>query len=244
MIEGGQNIFDATPSSEAGEATQASDSSTETKETPAGQGGDDEAVPKDLDNKTALHKDARFRRVVEERNRLRRELDEARTNTRQEPAKSEPSKTQAPEWFKKYFGDDKEAWDGFQQMNSTAKGEAKAEALAELKREQESSGKESARWESWVSEQVEALEDEGEAFEKNALLKVMDEYKPTDEEGNLDFRKGLELLRLKSGKASNVADKRKAGALANGGSKTGSEPGKKNFVTPSDIKKWRQTGEL
>lgn len=255
MIDAGQPIFDATASSmdSASESNQEEESSTETspaesspdtEETSTESDGDEkvENVPKDL--KSALHKDARFKRVIEERNRLRRELEEAREakqNQRQEEPKAPSSK---PAWFAKYFGDDDEAWQGFQQMTASAKTEAKAEAVAELKREQQETTQQADRWNSWVNEQVNTLEEEGESFDRNALFKLMEEYRPTDDEGNLDFRRGLEILNLKDAKPSNIEAKRKAGSLANGPKKTVAEPSKKNVVTPNDIRKWRLTGEI
>lgn len=254
MIEGGQNIFDAAVTEEKpkdnGTETETAASSTGSSETSTGQDGDKvEEVPKDLNNKTALHKDARFKRVIEERNRERAEkrelmerLDRLEKGNRPE---AKPTATTKPAWFAKYFGDDQEAWDGFQQMTKIDSEAIKAEALAELKREQETSSKESQRWQSWVNEQVETLEDEGESFEKNALFKVMDEYRPTDDEGNLDFRRGLELLRYKeANKSSDIEAKRKAGSMATGTKKSGAEPTKRNVVTASDIRKMRLTGEI
>jgi hypothetical protein len=241
MLTENNNIFDGA-AAEASKEPDTSDSSTENVETSTGQEGSVEEAPKDLDDKTPLHKDARFKRVIEERNRERAEkrelmerLERLEKERRPDAQKSTSSK---PAWFAKFFGDDEEAWDGFQQMTASAKEQAKAEAIAELKREQETSSKESQKWQSWVNEQVESLEDEGETFDRNALFKVMDEYRPTDSEGNLDFKKGLELLKLKGSKPSNIAEKRKAGAMAPT-SKSGSEPKKKDGLTSEDIRKMR-----
>lgn len=238
-----ENVFDAAASeNEAKKEDGTSESSPENAETSAGQDGGVEEAPKDLNDKTPLHKDARFKRVIEERNRERAEKRELleRLERLEKGGKEAQTKASAkPAWFAKYFGDDEEAWQGFQQMTSAAKEEAKAEALAELKREQETSSKESQRWTGWVNEQIEALEDEGETFERNALLKVMDEYRPTGEDGNLDFRKGLELLKLKGAKPSNVAAKREAGARAHGSARGGAEPAKKTGLTSDDIRKMR-----
>ena len=245
MLNEGANIFDALPATEEKEP-EPSDSSPET-EKPAGQGESIEEAPKDLNDKTALHKDARFKRVIEERNRERAEKRELLERLEKLEKGNQPTQTKTPTtkpaWFAKYFGDDEEAWQGFQQMTASAKEEAKAEAIADIKREQESERNSSSKWDKWVNEQVESLEEQGETFERNALLKVMDQYRPTDDEGNLDFHKGLELLRLKGDKPSQVEAKRKAAAMTATPMK-GSEPSKRNVVSRADILKWRQTGEL
>lgn len=247
MLTENQNLFDAATSEvekkEDDTDTDTAASSPENVETSTGQDGSVEEPPKDLNDKTPLHKDARFKRVIEERNRERAEKRELleRLERLEKGNQPIPQKTtgQKPAWFAKYFGDDEEAWQGFQQMTSAAKEEAKAEAIAELKREQETSSRESQKWTSWVNEQVTMLEEEGEMFDKNALFKVMDEYRPSDDSGNLDFRKGLELLRLKGSKPSNITAKREAGAKATGGARTGSEPQKKSGLTSEDIRKMR-----
>lgn len=246
MLTDNSNIFDAVASeTEDDKETATSDSSTENTDTSTESEGSIEEAPKDLDDKTPLHKDARFKRVIEDRNRERREKRELLAQIEQlKRGASSPNpetKTSAtkPAWFAKYFGDDDEAWQGFQQMTSAAKEEAKREAIAELKREQETSSKETERWTSWVNEQVQTLEEEGETFDKNALFKVMDEYRPSDDNGNLDFRKGLELLKLKGTKPSNMAEKRAAAAKATSTSRSGSEPTKKTGLTSEDIRKMR-----
>lgn len=246
MLTDNQNIFDAASSEvEEGKDTETSDSSTENTDTSTESEGSIEEAPKDLDDKTPLHKDARFKRVIEERNRERQEKREllARLERLEKGIRSPENETKTsatkPAWFAKYFGDDEEAWQGFQQMTSAAKEEAKREAIAELKREQETSSKETERWTSWVNEQVQTLEEEGETFDRNALFKVMDEYRPSDDNGNLDFRKGLELLKLKGAKPSNLAEKRAAAAKATSTSRGGGEPTKKTGLTSDDIRKMR-----
>jgi hypothetical protein len=235
------NLFPEEPAQDS-----PADPSPENEKTPAGQEGEVETPPADL--KGSLHKDARFKRVIEERNRLRREREELIEKLgSKEPADRQDIKAtstaQKPAWFAKYFGDDQEAWDGFQQMSRAAKEEAKREALAEFQEQSRSSEEQSKRWQSWVGEQVQTLEEEGETFDKNALFKVMDEYRPTDDEGNLDFRKGLELLRLKTPQ-KDMGDRKKLADKLNGKG-SGSEPRKREgVVTPKDLARMRAMGEL
>jgi len=241
-----EDIFDAAESK--AEAPTASDSSTEKEETSTGTDGGAQEAAKDLKVEVPLHKDERFKRVIAERNQLRQEKAEwtKRMMERETESKatSKPTTSEsAPAWFQKYFGDDKEAWDGFKAMSSADRDALKREIRDEIENETKTRDSESKKWDSWVTEQVQTLEEEGETFDKNALFKVMNEFRPTDDEGNLDFRKGLALLKRGS-PASQTAEKRVAGAKATGTQKGTGEPGSKNFVTPADIRKMRLRGEL
>lgn len=222
-----------------------SDSSTEkepeqTEEQAPGQAEDAvEEVPNDLDDRP-LHKDKRFKSVIEERNALRErnaqileELAEAR-----KPQPQVQTTTQGkPEWFKKVFGEDDDVWNGFQSMTAQAKEAAKQEALQEIEAKQSEAQETQKRANEWVEEQVSSLQETEGDFDRNALFKVMDKYRPTDEQGNLDFKAGLELLRLQ-----NPPEKEKGQARRKLADKLNSSPGKteptaKAYVTSADLRR-------
>lgn len=217
------------------------DSPTVTEEKPTGQAEDKvEEVPEDLDDRP-LHKDRRFKQVIEERNRLREER-EALLREQAEFYKSKaetPTKkgSEKPTWFTKYFGDDEEAWEGFHGMTEKAKEEAKKEAIEAYKAEQAEAQDSVKRANEWVEEQVKELKDSGEDFDKNALFKVMEKYRPTDAEGNLDFKAGLELLKLQQPDAKEKTQARRK--LADGlNSKPGkTEPTERNYQTAASLRK-------
>jgi hypothetical protein len=243
------NIFDAAVSDKEKAGETAPESSTETEQ-PAGQGEGTEGTPKDLKPGEALHKDERFRRVIADRNRLRQEREEMLSRLQaleSRTARQESPKTDnrpMPAVFASYFGTEAQAQEAWNLLKPLDKDALKAELREELQNERQSEAQEAQKWDRWVADNIESLRDEGEEFDKNALLKVMDEYGTKDAEGNYDFRKGLELLRrLEATQPNPVEAKRKAGALATA-TKTGSAPDKKNYVTPSDIKKWRLNGTL
>lgn len=246
MLTEGANIFDAAAATATQEEPETSESSNET-EKPAGQAGEEEA-PKDLKPGEPLHKDERFRRLIADKNRLKQERDEMLDRiSRLEQTQRAPERPQAnepiPAWFANYFGTEAQAKEAWEHLKPADLNALKAEIRDDLRREQEAQTQSTQKWDRWVNDQVESLEEEGETFERNALLKVMDQYRPSDNEGNLDFRKGLELLRLKGEKPNQVEAKRKAAAMTGTAAK-GSEPSKKNVVSRADILKWRQTGEL
>ena len=212
------------------------------EEKPSGQGEDAvEEVPNDLDDKP-LHKDKRFKAVIEERNRLRDEREQLlrdqaefyKEKAEKPEAKKESDK---PEWFKRYFGDDEEAWAGFQSMTSKAKKEAKQEALEEFESKQTQAQENQKKANDWVEEQVSSLKETEGEFDRNALLKIMDKYKPSDSEGNLDFKAGLEILRLQppENKEKSQARRKLADSLNSKSGKT--EPSERGYQTAASLRK-------
>lgn len=257
---GTDSIFDAAEAAVKGQAeekeTAPSDPSPEKAETATGQQGETEQTPEDLKNgKEPLHRDERFRRVVGDKNRYRRELEEARAELQKyksapQPQQSQQQSQQAqrrPSWFTDFFGEGPkadEAWDGFKQMSSADREQAKREALDEFRRESQSASEEAKRWEGWVGEQLDALEEEGEDFDRNALQKFLSENPVVDAQGNLDFRKGLSLMRKLNPKADNTEDKRKAGSLATEKAKGAPQDTKNKGVSPKDLQRLRNLGRL
>jgi len=231
-------------------------SPTETKESPTSQ--DEQPAEKEdskvepvedaddgLESKKPLHKESRFREVVKERNRLREEreqwLEEKARFFEEQTRRQVPqeTKTERPSWFVKYFGegaDADSAWAGMQGMTASAKEQAKAEAIAELKAETEAQKENVKQASEWVDEQINALDGN---FDRNLLLKVMDEYRPTDPEtGYLDFPTGLKLyqkLYPDNGKLKSEARKKLAADM---GASTGkAEPEQRSYVTRADLRK-------
>lgn len=218
-----------------------SESPTETEEKPTSQAEDVvEEVPNDLDDRP-LHKDKRFKAVIEERNRLREEREQLLKDQADfYKAKSEtPAKKgeEMPEVLKRYFGDDREIYEWFQGLSKTAKEEAKKEAIAEYEAKQTQAQETQKQANQWVEEQVSTLKETEGDFDRNALFKILDKYKPTDAEGNLDFKAGLEILRLQQPdtKEKSAARRKLADSL---NSKTGkAEPSSKGYVTSAQLKK-------
>lgn len=230
----------------ASKAEEPSESSTEKDETPSGQEGTEvEEVPEDLNKDSRpLHKDERFKSLIAERNRLREEREqwlEEKAKFYEERATVTTKSTEVqskPSWFQKYFGDDEEAWQGFQGMNAKAKAEAKQEALEELRQESRQQEEQQKYWQTWVQDKLNELKETEGDFNENELTDVMRRFKPTDEQGNLDFRAGLNILRLEKGtqeKLKGVAKKKVAATLGTDKGKT--EPQDDDVITPEKLKK-------
>ncbi len=198
-----------------------------------------EEVPNDLDDRP-LHKDSRFKEVIVQRNSYRDKyealLEQANAKETTKETSSNATSTK-PEWFKKVFGDDEEVWSGFQSMTSKAKDEAKKEALQEIEAKQTEAQDTQKRANDWVEEQVSSLKETAGDFDRNALFKVMEKYKPTDDEGNLDFKAGLEILKLQQPavKEKSTARRQLADKLNTTSGKT--ESSARDYKTSADLRK-------
>jgi len=102
-------------------------------------------------------------------------------------------------WFKELYGDSEEvktAWKIYNSQSKRDKEETKREILAELESRNNLIKQEESKYNDWVTNEVVRLQDEGEKFDKNKLLKIMADYRPTTEDGrSLDFNKGIELYK-------------------------------------------------
>jgi unconventional prefoldin RPB5 interactor 1 len=189
---------------------------------------------KKTEEETPFHKHPRFKELVEEKNQYKKDLDELREEVESKFSEMDSqSKTKSPEWFSEAFGDQPELWDKFQAYNKSDREAIKNELREELKAEKETKEEEVKKQSEWVEDQVNSLKDEGLKFEKNDLLKVMWDYKPTDDEGNLDFKKGYEIMEALKKKDPEKANARKE-IVSEGKSK--SEPEDKKWKTPQDMK--------
>lgn len=230
-----------TPSESSTEKEPEKEPASETEQTdkePAGQGeSGDGTAQDDLSSKSVPYK--RLKEVVDQRNVYRDKYEallEQQATVKADAPQTQTS-TAKPEWFKKYFGDDDEAWQGFQGMTSTAKEEAKREALQEIETKQTEAQETAKRANEWVEEQVSSLKETEGDFDRNALFKVMDKYRPTDDQGNLDFKAGLEILRLQPAetKEKSQARRKLADKLNSSSGKT--EPSTRSYVTRADLQR-------
>ena len=157
----------------------------------------------------------RFQTLTQHNRELKEKLEEMEARVAEiaestSQRNEEEESSQIPEWFSNVMGENEEAWQGFQGM--TAK--MKQEAIEAIKNEgsQERQQEEQAAKEGmdWVTNQMELVEETyGQLSEskRNELMSVVEKYTPTDNEGNLDFVKGYELMQLLGTKKPDTARK-------------------------------------
>jgi len=213
----------------------------ETSETPAAE---EENVP--------FHKHPRFKALVGENKHLKETVEQlASLKDEVERLKqaSVPKETnvQIPAFFANVWGDNPEAWAMYQQFSAQEKAQYKEEIKKEILAEQNREKEEAEKWDKWINGQIESLEEEGKEFDRNGLLKVMSDYRPTDGNGNYDFKKGYELYsKLKSlessdSKTTSKARKEIAGMTT---SDNKSETVKSDIMTPDKARRTSWTGLL
>jgi len=191
---------------------------------------------KEVKEEVPFHKHPRFKALVEEKNQYKKDLDDMKEYMKSEISEikeSQSKDTKIPKWFSEALGDNKEAWNSFQEMNKESQESIKKEIREDLKKEQGKSDDSADKWKKWVDNQIDSLQADGLEFKKEDLMKVMMEYKPTDGKGNLDFKKGYNILKLSTKKDSKKINERKK--IVSESKKTDKEPQTKKWFTPADM---------
>jgi len=159
------------------------------------------------DDNVPFHKHPRFKRLIEHNKDLKAQLDQLSQRIPQPKAEmGEP-----PTWFSNLYGKQPELWEEYQKYNVEQQEAYMDKMLVKFEERQANLAKEKeaqqAQLQDWLDDKMTELEDTGAAFDKEELLAVMQQYKPTDAEGNLDFKSGLELLNRLSQAQVNAAVK-------------------------------------
>lgn len=184
----------------------APDSSTEqkTETTTPPQEGEQKTDNTPDEENLPFHKHPRWKQMYEENKGLKQTVEELMAFKQQvEPlakAMQPQQETPIPEWFKSTYGDNPLIWKQYQTYDKSAREEIKKELLSEIKAEETQKTQETQKWNKWVEESLVGMEDEGLKFNRNELQKFMVDWQkdygalPLDKDGNIDFRKSLELM--------------------------------------------------
>ena len=202
-------------------------------------------------NNVPFHKRPEFKNFKDEREaKFQKFLDEQERKTQEKFTALEkqyqtknPQNVTVPKWFENLYGDNPEAWVEYQKATQTEREQMKSDIIREIKAEQEKASDYQKSLDNWVNENVNALADYTKQnnlpdFDKNKLMKIMVDYAPSDENGNLDFAKGyglyMELNSIEQAKAKEKSDARKD--LASQTTKTSKgEVEPKDFMTQKDF---------
>lgn len=165
-----------------------------------------------------------------------RELEELR-KMQEEAASKIHTSTDIPDWFVELYGENEAAWQKYSEHSKVEREALKRELLAEQENAKRAEVEEAKKWEKWVDDEIAALKEEGNEFDTNKLSKIMLDYSPTDTDGNLDFKKGLEIYKAleKAPQDDTKSKARKELADTTTGSPKG-DPPKKDYMTPSDLR--------
>lgn len=187
------------------------------------------------EDKIPFHKHPRFKELVEEKNQYKQELDKLREEVQSQISEIKESRsgTKIPAWFTELYGENETAWNKYQEHDKENREEIKRELRDEIQREQKEKEESANKWNNWIEDQINSLKEEGKKFDRNELMKVMMEYKPSDENGNLDFQKGYQIMEVLKKKDPEKINARKE-IVDEGNSKA--EPQAKKWFTPDDMR--------
>lgn len=147
------------------------------------------------------------------------------------------SSSPIPRWFSTLYGENTEAWDAYKEQDIANRNEIKKEILEEQEAIQQKRQEEVKYWDKWVNDEVTKLQTSGKQFDRNELLKVMMEYKPTDAENNLDFEAGLRIYEALKARDANPANSQARKKIADSVTKTSrAEGSKKDYKTHADLR--------
>lgn len=211
-----------------------------------------EGEPKEGDNTPVepipFHQDARWIKREEELKELRerdelrgKELQDLKAFREEAEKRFTPNKTLIPDWFKELYGENDVAWQKYSEREVQREQEITQRILGEQQKAQKQQAEEVSRWNHWVDDEVGKLQKEGQTFDRNRLIKTMLDYRPTDEDGNLDFKAGMKIYQALEEKETPSLDARKE--LADATMQTGSkgEKPKKDYMTSAELrsKSWQ-----
>lgn len=188
---------------------------TETTEAPV-EGEPAKDNTQQLEN-VPFHKHPRWQKLNQEKKQLEATVNDLLAFKQSVESKSAPTQapaTNVPEWFKNLYGDNPQVWTQYQSYEAEMRKQIQADAVKELKAEQEQQTQEVTKWNNWVENQFDELEDTGKTFDRNAFRKfILDynaEYKslPLTDKGDIDIAKCYELMLKLSPPSTNTdADK-------------------------------------
>lgn len=164
----------------------------------------------DDEKNVPFHKHPRWKELQKELKAKEKEIEELKSfkgEVNEKFSKME-TKEKVPKWFSELYGENQEAWEAYSEHNATERKKMKQEILDEINQEKSKENERVSKWNNWVSDEIQKLKDEGLKFDKNKLMKIAVDYKPTDEEGNIDFKKAYEILQFTEKKTDNASKKK------------------------------------
>jgi hypothetical protein len=146
-----------------------------------------------------FNKHPRFKELIAEKKRLQeensklKELEEKQAKFEKMLKEENP---EVPEWFKAGFGDDVNLAKQFAKYTEHQREQIKQEILGEWKKQQTEAESKQAEYNKIIDEALDELRESGAQFEKNAFLKVVEEYLPTNPDGSINMDKAYDIYKL------------------------------------------------
>lgn len=196
---------------DTGNDTQ-SESSTETNEAVKSTESSTADKGEDAKAEVPFNEHPRWKELLEKDKQRDAELAELRSFKEQaEPliSRFQPKEdVNIPSWF----GGDEDSWEEFSGYLNSLKGEAKAEAIREIKAEQENQNLRVKEANDWFESNVAEIEAKGEKVDRNMLLKTAMDFELVDTQGRWNYKAAAEILKRGNtdATAANLEAKKKA----------------------------------
>ncbi|MFA6171977.1 MAG: hypothetical protein WCW77_00540 [Patescibacteria group bacterium] len=234
---------DTPPSHQGGEGGAPKEEGEKPKEEGEEDKGKKPLSTDDDNEKLPFHKHPRWKALNDDKRQLEETVEDLKKRleeTEQKVSKPRESEDKAPDWFVKAYGDDPEEYEKFKSMESHIREKIKGEISDDLKKSEKTEVDLVSKWEKWIDTNLQKLEEDGKEFDKNELLKVLDEYRPTDSKGSLDFKKAFEILDLRKKKEKEEKQKKSEvkKKVASGTIDQGKpiDSSKETILTPADLR--------
>ena len=219
----------------------------ETEKPPSSQGEESkEEVETSKENtetedNVPFHKHPRWKQMYEENKALRQDIDDIKGDAEKDKLQQEERQQSQtiPSWFSAQYGDDSKTWNDYKTYELSRENRIKDDILKGQQEVVEKQQQEASKWTGWVDDQVTTLKDEGKKFDRNELLKLIGDIRPTDEQGNLDFHKGFELLQERESIAEakkTIKTKAKKEVAAQTMDEGKGEAEKKDYTTSKELR--------
>ena len=153
------------------------------------------------DKQIPFHEHPRFKELVEEKNNYKSQLEEMRNEIEnlKQPAKQEQP-TDAPQWFVNTFGGgvNDEAtnslWKEYNNHNQAQQEAIIQRTIEKIKTEQAQEARQSQEAKDYVENQIKEIESTGKKVDRKELIRVINDYRPIDEQGNWNIKKAFQIL--------------------------------------------------
>lgn len=192
-----------------------------------------EEEPEPKEKIVPLHKDERFREVLEENKKMKEQLEDlSEFKSKVEPFIKEKETIEIPSWF----GGDENSYKAYLADRDKELNQAEERAFKRFNEQKSTESKMISEANQYLDDQVREIEEtEGNKIDRNKLLKIVMDKELIDSKGRWNYKAGYEFLKLmEKPKETNLDEKKKLAASTTSDTKPEEKP--RDFKTQEDFK--------
>ena len=183
-----------------------------------------------------IERENELRELRERDEETARELAELKTFREETDRKFDTTTESVPDWFKELYGENEVAWKKYNEYEVARATELETRIMERQEATRTKEVQEAQRWDAWVDTQIDRLNVEGNTFDRNKLIATMLEYKPTDENNNLDFDAGMKIYKALEGKPDTAKSEARKQIADTTTHTTVNRETKKDYLTANDLR--------